>query len=342
MPLPSQTYEIEAQIQHADGFVASGQTGLALGMYRTAALLAEQRGDLPRALAIHARIARLDPAPSSRARIGELQLALGQRAEAAATLDAVVRDELRAGRWPQALHAATTAVAAMPTSERRLRLADVAQRLGQVDAAVEQLHSCAADELLAGRVPRAQALCQRALGLHPGHRPTLFVAIDAHLRARDVHRAVAAIRTVLAEHPDDARALEAMAEAFAILGKRHNAAEVVALLAARLHQAGPDHHDAARALVCRGLGWDRDHPSLRALERALDEQPAPADRDIGADATRVVDLADLVEMRPVVAPAVPIRRTAPPAPAPSAPAPPGPRRRANGAPPPVPMRGVAR
>lgn len=314
MPLPSQTSEIDAHLQHADGFVAMGQVVLALGMFRTAALLAEQRGDLPRALSIHARIARIDPDPGARTRIGELQLALGQHAEAAMTLDAVVRDELRVGRWPQALHAATIAVTAAPTSARRLALADLAQRLGQADVAVEQLHALAVEAATAGDVRRAQSLCHRALGLRPGHLPTLRVATEAHLRAGDVHRAVAAIRGVLAQIPDDVAALEGMAEAFAILGKRHAAAEVLRLLAVRLHAAGPADRDHARALVHRALAWHPDSEPLRELDRALTDRPAPVAREILADATRVIDLADLVEVGRVVRPAVPIRRAAPPVP----------------------------
>lgn len=314
MPLPSQTSEIDAHLHHADAFVATGQVVLALGMYRTAALLAEQRHDVHRALAIHARIARIDPDPGARARIGELQLALGQRAEAATTLDTVVRDELRAGRWPQALHAATTAVSAAPTAPRRLTLADLAQRLGQVELAVDQLQAVAVEELREGRVGRAQSLCARALGLAPEHLPTLRTAVDAHLRARDAHRAVAAIRAILARAPHDVVALEGMADAFVILGKRHAAAEVLRLLATQLAATGPHAHGDARALVHRALSWHPENEGLRQLDRELTDRPRPVAREIVAESTRVIDLADLVEVRQVVRPAVPMQRATPPVP----------------------------
>lgn len=337
MPLPSQSSEIDAQLAHADGFVAQGQAALALGMYRTAALLAEQRGDLARALAIHARIARIDPDPGSRMRIGELQLALGQRTEAAAMLDAVARDESRTGRLLQALHAATTAVTAVPSIERHLAAADLGRRTGRLDVAVEHYHAAAKLELDAGRVAQARSLCNHALGLQPQHVATLRTAADANLRARDMHRAVAAIKGILATDPNDAGALETMAETFAMMGNKQSAAEVVRLLAARMHEAGPESHADARALVQRGLGWDPASEALKQLHHALTNpqpvhvvtqappkvvakvpappMPKPIITAAQGDATRVIDLADLVEIRPVARPAVPMRRAGPPQPA---------------------------
>ena len=308
--LPSQTSEIDAHLHSADGFVAVGQLALALAMYRTAALLAEQRNDLHRALAIHARIARIDPDPGARMRIGEIQLTLGQPCEAAATLDAVARDEFRAGRWAQALHAATTAAGSVPSINRRLVAADLAQRVGQYDLAVDQFHAAADEELGAGRVGPAQALCARALGIRPGHLPTLRTAVEAHLRARDVHRAVAAVRGILAQLPGDAGALESMAEAFAMLGKKSNAAEVVRLLAVQLRSAGLASPDDVRGLVRRGLSWHPESLALQQLERELDDQPRVMVRAAAPESTRVIDLADLVDVRP----ALPKRQVLPPTP----------------------------
>jgi tetratricopeptide (TPR) repeat protein len=336
MPLPSQSSEIDAQLAHADGFVAMGQTVLALGMYRTAALLAEQRGDLGRALSIHARIARIDPDPGARMRIGELQLALGQRTEAAAMLDGVARDEQRTGRLLQALHAATTAASAVPSIERHLVAADLGRRTGRLDIAVEHYDAAAKLELDAGRVAQARSLCTHALHLYPQHVPTLRIAADANLRARDMHRAVAAIKGILAVDPNDAGALESMAEAFAMIGKKQSAAEVVRLLAVRMHEAAAN--DDARALVQRGLAWDPASEALKQLQHTLTNpqppsvvvheapkvvartppQPPPKVKPIATvgdgDSTRVIDLADLVEIRPVAQPATPIRRAGPPQP----------------------------
>ncbi|MBX7079002.1 MAG: tetratricopeptide repeat protein [Nannocystaceae bacterium] len=312
MPLPSQPSQIDAQLQHADWFASVGQLAPALGMYRTAALQCEQQGDHARALAIHARIARLDHDPGVRLRIGELQLALGQSRQAAETLDGVVRDELRWARVPQALAAATVAVQADATPMRRLVLADLAQRAGAYELAAEQLATLAQLELTAGRHARAQSLCVRALRLAPQHLPSLRAAADAHLRARDVHRAVAAIRCILAQAPGDAVALEGMAEAFVLLGRRERAAEVMRLLAVRLAAAGPVQADAARAVIHRGLSWQPDHEGLRALDRQLTDRPGPVSREILAEATRVIDLGDLLEVRGAAPPprhAPPPRRT---------------------------------
>src|SRR5262245_14274013 len=114
-PLPAQASEVDAHLQHGDWFASAGQIAPALAMYRSAALQCEQAGDQARSLAIHARIARLDPDPAVRAHIGELQFRAGQRTAAAETWDAVARDEQRQGRLPHALGAAKAALEAEPS-----------------------------------------------------------------------------------------------------------------------------------------------------------------------------------------------------------------------------------
>ncbi len=317
MPLPSQPSLIDAQLQNADWFAAAGQIGPALGLYRTAAQTAEAQGLGQRALAIHARIARLDADPAVRLRIAALQLQLGQADVAAATADGVVKDELRLQRVPQAMAAARLAVAAEPTESRRLLLADLAARMGTHADAADQLAIVAQVELAAGRHARAQSLCGRALRLSPQHVPSLRVAVDAHLRARDIHRAVAAIRTILALLPHDEQAAEGMANAFVLLGKPDRAAEVLHLLALRLADAGPDASASARAAVRRALAWQPQHAGLQALDRRLAQPASTPVQAQGDDATRVIDLRDLVEVgrasppAPARAPARPMRRTGP-------------------------------
>lgn len=326
MPLPSQPSEIDAHLGHADAFAAQGQLALALGMYRTAANLAEQRQDHAGAIAIFARIARLDRDPAVRGRIGELQIALGQREQGAATLDGVARDELAIGRLANGLAAAEQAARAVPTAARHHMAADLAARLGQHDRCVDQLHALAVVELAAGEVTRVQSICRRALSMRPNHVPTLRIAVAAHLRARDLHRAVAGIRAILTQLPQDTAAFEAMAEAFVVLGRRQNAAEVVRLLATRA-RAGAMSGDA-RAWVRRGLAWDPANAGLLELDRDLAGGPparmpvaaaprvpvptaaAQANRVPVAEATRVIDLADLLEVGPPMRsgpPARPIR-----------------------------------
>lgn len=315
MPMPSQPSIIDAQLQHADSFAAAGQVGPALGLYRTAAQLAESQGLTQRALAIHARIARLDADPAVRLRIAALQLQLGQAAMAAVTADGVVRDQLRHQRVTHAMAAAELAVTAEPTEARRLLLADLAARVGAYPLAAEQLQAVAQVELAAGRHPRAQSLCTRALRLSPQHVPSLRVAVEAHLRARDVHRAVAAIRTILALHPHDTQATEGMASAFALLGKPDRAADVLHLLAQRLATQGPAAIASVRAIVQKALAWQPQHAGLHALAQRI-AQPSTAAASIdGDDATRVIDLRDLVEVggarppAPTRPPARPLRRT---------------------------------
>jgi tetratricopeptide (TPR) repeat protein len=309
-PLPSQASELDAHLQHGDMFASAGQVAPALAMYRMAATQCELTGELGRALAIHARIARLDPDPGMRARIAELQLHLGQRPAAANTFDGVARDQLRLGRVPHALAAAAAALAAEPTRARRWQLAGLARSAGQLELAVEQLKALAVDELAAGQHVRSQSLCRRALQLAPGHAATLRVAVDAFLRGRDAHRAVECIRELLRIDPDDRVALEGIAEAFALLGNKDRGAEALRLLALRLGAQGPEQRDDARALVRRAISWRPGDEALRTLEREL-EASADAAAASPAERTRVIDIGDLIQLPPARRPATPPRRPPP-------------------------------
>jgi tetratricopeptide (TPR) repeat protein len=294
-PLPAQASEVDAHLQHGDWFASAGQIAPALAMYRSAALQCEQAGDATRSLAIHARIARLDPDPGVRAHIGELQFRAGQRAAAAETWDGVARDEQRRGRLSHALAAATGALEAEPSLSRRWRLAELAQLNGQLETACDQLHALAEHELAAGQVARAQSLCLKALRMLPTHVPTLRVATDAFLRGRDAHRAVEAIRALLRIDRSDRVALEAMAEVFALVGKKDRAAETLRLLASRLADEGT--RDDARALVLRAIAWRPGDAALVELQQKLEPKP---------ENTRVLDIGDLIQMPP------PRRATQPP------------------------------
>lgn len=307
-PLPSQASLVDAHLQHGDWFASAGQVAPALAMYRMAAGECEQTGDFGRAMAIYARIARFDHDPAVRARIAEMQLRAGQRAQGAATWDGVARDELRLGRLPHALAAARAALTAEPSPARRMMVADVAQHAGQIEASCEQLQLLAIDELAAGRAGRAQALCLRALRLLPTHVPTLRVAVDAFLRGRDAHRAVEAIRALLRIDRDDRIAIEGVAEVFALIGKKERAAEVLKLLALRLSDDGL--RDDARALVRRALAWRPGDATLAELQQQLDAHtPVPK---VMAESTRVLDLGDLIQMPPPRAPTPPPQRPVPP------------------------------
>ncbi len=310
-PLPSQASVTDAHLQHGDLFASAGQVAPALAMYRMAATNAEAAGDIARAMAIHARIARLDPDPAVRGRIAQLQERAGQRSASAQTWDGVAKDELRLARVPHALAAARAALTAEPSGARRLLVADLAQHAGQLELAVEQLQALAIDELAAGRAARAQAVCGRALRLVPEHVPTLRVAVDACLRGRDAHRALGCIRVLLRIDRHDRFALEAMAETFALIGKKDRAAETLRLLAVRLAEESPHARDDARALLRRAIAWRPDEAQARQLQQQLDEldasAPAPA-----AESTRVLDIGDLVQLPPPRRPAQPMPRRPPP------------------------------
>lgn len=325
-PLPTQASDVDAQLLHADWFVSVGQPAPAMAMYRTAASLCEQRGDLHRALVIQARLARIDRDPAVRLRIGELQQRLGQSAAAAATFDTVVGDEYAAQRWGHASAAAEAALAAEPNGVRRRCAADLALFAGRGARAAEHF-AALADEALAARDPRrARELCQRGLMADPGSLVALRAAIRAHLEGRDLHRAVAAIREVLRRSPGDTDAIAGMAEAFALIGHRDRAAEVLRLLAIRTVGHDPDQRDRARAFVHRALLWRPGDEALRALAAELTDRPQPVAAELVREATRVLAIADILEVDDTPRrPAVPIRTgvAAPPVSRAITPPPPG-------------------
>jgi predicted Zn-dependent protease len=283
MPLPSQPSVIDAHLLHADHCVQNGQVAPALALYRTAAALAEGQGDLARAMSIHVRISRLDPDPSVRYRIGALLRQSGQASQAADVFEGVVRDEGRAQRWGHALVAARAAYDVDPTPTRRWQLGELLAHHGQVAEAVEHLHACAVIELEQSRLRRFHTLARRIVGIAPQHAPTLRLMIDAFLRGRDVHRAVAVIRSLRAVCPDDRAVFEGTAEAFLIVGKSERAAQTLQLLAAAHDTATPPPAPPAR-------------PSQLA-------EPLPAMRDV----TRVLDVSDLMDVAPRARRAPPLR-----------------------------------
>jgi tetratricopeptide (TPR) repeat protein len=289
MPMPSQPSVIDTHLLHADHCVQSGQLAPALALYRTAAATAESQGDFARALGIHARISRLDPDPSVRLHIGELLRRAGQHAQAADVFEGVVREEGRANRCAHALVAARAAYDVDPTLTRRWQLGELLAHQGHHAEAVEHLHACAAIELEHNRLRRFHMLARRVVGLAPQHVPTLRLMLDAFLRVRDVHRAVAVIRTLRAYAPDDVAAFEGMAEAFLLIGKSEAAAEVLRLLALR-PRAQPQIEHATPPPV----------PVVAAREDARDPN---ALREV----TRVLDVADLMDVAPRARSVPPVR-----------------------------------
>jgi thioredoxin-like negative regulator of GroEL len=287
MPMPSQPSVIDAHLLHADHCVQSGQLAPALALYRTAATMAENQGDFARALGIHARISRLDPDPSVRLRIGELLRHAGQNAQAADVFEGVMREEGRANRCARALVAARAAYDVDPTPTRRWQLGELLAHQGQHAEAIEHLHACAAVELEQNRLGRFHTLARRIIGLAPQHVPTLRLMLDAFLRARDVHRAVAVIRMLRACAPEDPAAFEGMAEAFLLVGKSEAAAEVLRLLA--LRPRAPQATERATP------------PAVRV------KREDPRDPNTLREVTRVLDVSDLMDVAPRSRRAPPVR-----------------------------------
>ena len=290
MPMPSQPSVIDTHLLHADHCIQSGQLAPALALYRTAAATAESQGDFPRALGIHSRISRLDPDPSVRLRIGELLKRAGQRSQAADVFEGIVRDEGRANRCAHALVAARAAYDVDPTPTRRWQLGELLAHQGQHAEAVEHLHECAAIELEYNRLRRFHMLARRILGIAPRHVPTLRLVLVAFLRVRDAHRATAVIRTLRAYAPDDRAIFEGTAEVFSILGMPDAAAAALALC------------PLAPQPLAQGTSPRATPPAPDAAVREVSREPSTM-----REVTRVLDVADLMDVAPRSRRAPPVR-----------------------------------
>lgn len=297
-PLPQQQSDFEVHMAQAASFLAQGQTAPAIGMYRTAAARAEERGNFRNALRAYAEIVRLEgPLSDTQLKVGEMQYRSGRPREATATLDHAANTALQHGRVEVGLHAYRLAALADPTPARWRQVLDWYVNLGKQGEMMKCLEEASTElfrnEAWDGFVFVAEQLLE--------HRPTdvatLRMLMRAHLQRKDLHRAAVTIQRLLNERPGDADALERMAETFAELGRKDKAAEVVARLAVMLSQQPSK--DEAKRLVERGLGWNPNNARLLAVKRSFEPPPPPRppartrDEDIPA-----LDLSEFVEVVP--------------------------------------------
>lgn len=309
LPVSRDASGVETNLMHAEWFAANGMTIQAIGFYRTAGTLAERAGDLRRALKAFDAVTRLEGMGSeAKLRIGEVQLRMGHPQVAAATLDAAANEALQSGRSDQALEAFRRAAEAGPTADRWARVLQWFDHFHRGDEGTSALESAAAKVFSASDDEALVVIARLLLARKPGHVPSLRQLIRVHLRRRELHRAVESISQLLRFRPGDADALEQMADAFAMLGRKDKAAEVATRLARSLIERGPSGAEEAKRLVMRGLTWrpgDSDLLLLRrrfpAPRRATPRRPPPRRRPPHQSAAAELpplDLSDFVEAVP--------------------------------------------
>ena len=297
-PLPQQRSAFEANLMHADWFASRGQTAQAVALYRTAATNAENGGQYAVAVTAYASVARLEGAGSSATiKVGEMRLRMGQREEAAEVFGTAGQECMASGAWREGLRAFRMAAKAQPDAARWLRLVDWCRHLKQRNEELQYLEEGAADLFANHDLDGFVAVAKRMLAEMPGHVPTLRRLIRAHFGRRDLHRAVESIAALLRARPGDVDALERMAEAFAMLGKKLQAAEVMRRLAERLVHGGPDDQLEAERLIGRGLSWCPNDRRLAQLLRRRQGAGTAAHVVVSAR-TPALDLSDFVEAVP--------------------------------------------
>ena len=297
LPLPQQRSDIEANLMHADWFASQGHGAQAALLYRTAAIKAEQKKDHRIALTAWASAARLEgPGTDARIGVGRMQSLLGRHGEAARTFDEAAREHLRLGRSVEGIAAMRLAADAEPTAERWKLLLDWCTHLGLLADAQRHLEEAATKLFAEEQYGMFVQVARLLLELRPSHVPTLRRLVRAHLQRQELHRAVEAIQGILRERPGDPDALEHMAEAFAALGRKEKAAEVIGRLAQVMTERGPEGRAEAQRLVARGLGWRPGDSDLLLLRRRLGGHRPPPMRVTAR--MPPLDLSEFVEAVP--------------------------------------------
>lgn len=288
----------------AAAFLTQGHTAPAIGLYRTAAALAEERGNFRNALRAYAEIVRLEGANSdTQLKVGEMQYRSGRPREAAATLDRAANVALQQGKVEVGLHAYRLAAMAEPTPARWQQVIDWYVNLNKHGEMVRTLEE-ASTELFRNEAYEGFIFVADQLLTHrPADMATLRMLMRAHLQRKDLHRAAITIQSLLDEKPGDADALERMAETFAELGRKDKAAEVVARLAVMLSESESS-RDEAKRLVDRGLTWNPNNARLLAVQRSFAPPPPPRPAPPRAAVQRreadipALDLSEFVEVVP--------------------------------------------
>jgi len=259
----------------AAAFLTQGQTGPAIGLYRTAAARAEERGNFRNALRAYAEIVRLEgPHSETQLKVGEMLYRADRPREAASTLDQAANVALQQGKVEVGLHAYRLAAMAEPTPARWRQVMDWYVNLGKHGEMVRTLEE-ASTELFRNEAYEGFIFVADQLLTHrPADVATLRMLMRAHLQRKDLHRAAITIQRLLDERPGDADALERMAETFAELGRKDKAAEVVSRLAVMLSQ-NETSRDEAKRLVERGLTWNPNNARLLAVQSSFAPPPPP-------------------------------------------------------------------
>lgn len=285
-------------------FLAQGNMGPAIGLYRTAGARAEERGNYRNALRAYAEIVRLEgPHSETQLKVGEMLYRAGRPQEAATTLDQAANIALQHGKVEVGLHAYHLAAMAQPTPARWQQVMDWYVNLGKHGEMVRMLEE-ASTELFRNEAYEGFIFVADQLLTHrPQDIATLRMLMRAHLQRKDLHRAAVTIQRLLDERPGDADALERMAETFAELGRKDKAAEVVSRLAVMLSQTETS-RDEAQRLVERGLTWNPNNARLLAVQRSFAPPPPPKPAPRPSAASRqdadipALDLSEFVEVVP--------------------------------------------
>lgn len=268
--------DIRAWLMLADCLVRCGDRPGAVERYLQVASFYAAQHQPQKALAVFRQVVNLDPRRIDvHQRIAQLNLELGRVQDAIAILEQVGHAQLQAGNTGEAIVTFETIANAEPTAvSKRLRIAELYSREGNVDRAVEHFRLAGEQLLAAGRNSDYVRVAERLVYHRNDDKPTTRMLARVYLGLGDPRRALMKLNGLLQDDPHDREGLELLAETFLALEKPDKAVSVILELVRELRLAGDGAREAVR-VAQRALEWAPDNAELVAVVREGGASPSP-------------------------------------------------------------------
>ncbi len=268
--------DIRAWLMLADCLVRCGDRAGAVERYLQVASFYAAQHQPQKALAVFRQVVNLDPRRIDvHQRIAQLNLELGRVQDAIAILEQVGHAQLQAGNTAEAIVTFETIANAEPTAvSKRLRIAELYSREGNVDKAVEHFRQAGDQLLAAGRNSDYVRVAERLVYHRNDDKPTTRMLARVYLGLGDPRRALMKLNGLLQDDPHDREGLELLAETFLALEKPDKAVSVILELVRELRLAGDGAREAVR-VARRALEWAPDNAELAMVVREGGASPSP-------------------------------------------------------------------
>lgn len=245
--------------------------------------------------AICYRVLQLDPSQFVYMAVAEMLRRMGRRARPLCA--AAAEAHLAAGRVNDGLHMLRLgAELDAHNPEPRRRLAQIYLSQHMVSDAVAQLVEAGRLLLAAGNNAEYVEVATQVLQLDPRHLDTLRELPRVYLRVGEPQQAVVVLSSLMRVSPGDTAGYEALAHAFAAIGRVPTSLSVLRRLIGELDQTG--RRGLADEIVARARHWRLEDASFAEKVGSLRRPATPPlprpPRPTTAEGTVVLDIRDLL------------------------------------------------